>query len=41
MTENPEIGSQTTINGIKTNYHDIGEGRAVFFIHGSGPGVSS
>ncbi|MCZ4274118.1 alpha/beta fold hydrolase [Maritalea porphyrae] len=41
MTENPEIGSQISINGIKTNYHDIGEGRPVFFIHGSGPGVSS
>ncbi|MCI2395969.1 alpha/beta hydrolase [Aliiroseovarius sediminis] len=41
MTESLEIGSQITIDGIKTNYHDIGEGRPVFFIHGSGPGVSS
>lgn len=41
MAQNPEIGSQITINGITTNYHDIGEGHPVFFIHGSGPGVSS
>lgn len=41
MLENSEIGNQITIDGIKTNYHDIGDGHPVFFIHGSGPGVSS
>ena len=41
MSDNPEIGSQITIDGIKTNYLDIGEGPPVFFIHGSGPGVSA
>ena len=41
MTDNPEIGREITVAGLRTNYHDIGTGRPVFFIHGSGPGVSS
>jgi len=41
MSENLEIANQITIGGIKTNYHDIGEGHPVFFIHGSGAGVSA
>lgn len=27
--------------GVKTNYHDLGEGRPVILIHGSGPGVTA
>lgn len=41
MSDNPEIGRNITVGGIGTNYHDIGEGRPVVFIHGSGPGVSA
>lgn len=41
MTETPEIGRTVTAAGLRTNYHDIGEGRPVVFIHGSGPGVSA
>ena len=41
MSENQEIGSQITVGGLHTNYHDLGDGRPVFFIHGSGPGVSA
>ncbi|GKY90096.1 alpha/beta fold hydrolase [Sinisalibacter aestuarii] len=41
MAENPEIGRQINAGGLNTNYHDIGAGRPVFFIHGSGPGVSA
>lgn len=37
---NPEIGQTITAAGIKTNFHDIGAGRPVLLIHGSGPGVS-
>jgi len=38
---NPEIGQSIEIGGIATNYHDLGEGAPVLFIHGSGPGVSA
>ncbi|RJF88855.1 alpha/beta fold hydrolase [Oleomonas cavernae] len=41
MTNNPEIGQQVTVDGIVTNYHDLGQGRPVLMIHGSGPGVSA
>lgn len=41
MTENPEIGQKAVIGGLATNYHELGEGRPVLFIHGSGPGVSA
>lgn len=40
MLQNPEIGLSIDVNGIKTNYHDQGEGHPVLMIHGSGPGVS-
>lgn len=40
MQQNPEIGRSIEINGIRTNYHDQGEGHPVLMIHGSGPGVS-
>jgi len=38
---NPEIGKTIDVDGVKTNYHDMGEGRPVIFIHGSGPGVTA
>lgn len=38
---NPEIGLTIKAAGIKTNYHDHGRGEPVFFLHGSGPGVSA
>ena len=41
MSANPEIASSIIANGIRTNYHDVGTGRPVLFIHGSGPGVSA
>ncbi len=37
---NPEIGQTLSVNGINTNYHDVGAGSPVLLIHGSGPGVS-
>jgi 2-hydroxymuconate-semialdehyde hydrolase len=38
---NPEIASSIKTAGITTNYHDLGAGFPVLFIHGSGPGVSA
>ncbi|HRH74167.1 MAG TPA: alpha/beta hydrolase [Zoogloea sp.] len=40
MPQNPEVGHSIEIDGIRTNYHDLGEGHPVIMIHGSGPGVS-
>ena len=40
-TANPEIASSIEAAGIRTNYHDRGDGFPVLFIHGSGPGVSA
>lgn len=40
-TANPEIAETIDVNGIATNYHDVGEGDPVLLIHGSGPGVSA
>lgn len=40
MQTNPEVGQSIVANGIRTNYHDLGEGPAVLLIHGSGPGVT-
>jgi 2-hydroxymuconate-semialdehyde hydrolase len=39
--DNPEIGNSVIANGITTNYHDVGSGKPVLLIHGSGPGVSA
>jgi 2-hydroxymuconate-semialdehyde hydrolase len=39
--QSPEIGHSITIDGVTTNYHDVGEGQPVLLIHGSGPGVSA
>ncbi|MEJ2481475.1 MAG: alpha/beta fold hydrolase [Acidihalobacter sp.] len=41
MSDNPELGRTIMANGIRTNYHDLGEGPAVLLIHGSGPGVTA
>ena len=37
----PEIARSIVAAGIRTNYHDLGEGFPVLMIHGSGPGVSA
>lgn len=41
MTATPEIGETVQAGGIRTNYHDQGEGPPVLLIHGSGPGVTA
>ena len=41
LSHNPEIANSILANGIKTNYHDIGSGKPVMLIHGSGPGVTA
>lgn len=43
MTEQAETGRSKRIAAfdIDTNYHDAGQGKAVVFLHGSGPGVSA
>lgn len=38
---NPEIAQSIVAAGIKTNYHDLGNGFPVLMLHGSGPGVSA
>jgi 2-hydroxymuconate-semialdehyde hydrolase len=38
---NPEIAKSVRTGGFHTNLHDIGSGRPVLFVHGSGPGVSA
>jgi 2-hydroxymuconate-semialdehyde hydrolase len=38
---NPEIGRSILANGIRTNYHDLGEGPPVLLIHCSGPRVTA
>lgn len=37
----PEIGKSITAGGVRTNYHEAGQGQPVILIHGSGPGVSA
>ncbi len=39
--ENQEIANSIKTGSFKTNYHDLGSGEPVIFIHGSGPGVSA
>ncbi|MDJ0490706.1 alpha/beta hydrolase [Rhodococcus qingshengii] len=36
-----EQGQFFDINGAATHYHDVGEGKVVLLLHGSGPGVSA
>jgi len=38
---NIEIGKTILVDGISTNYHDLGNGDPVVLIHGSGPGVTA
>ena len=38
---NPEIANNIKTGNFNTNYHDLGNGEPVMFIHGSGPGVSA
>ncbi|WP_020655770.1 alpha/beta fold hydrolase [Massilia niastensis] len=38
---NPEIGKTIATGAVLTNYHDVGQGRPVLMLHGSGPGVSA
>lgn len=42
MSNNPELGKQTQLNGYKVNYIEQGEGNSdtVILVHGSGPGVT-
>lgn len=41
MNINPELGATIQAAGIRTNYHDHGEGFPLVLIHGSGPGVTA
>lgn len=41
MSGNPEIANSIQAAGLHTNYHDLGSGKPVLLIHGSGPGVSA
>ena len=41
MSADPEIGKSITIDGVETNYHDVGSGPVLLLLHGSGPGVSA
>lgn len=36
-----EAGQTVEVDGVPVFYHDAGEGPAVLFLHGSGPGVSA
>lgn len=40
-TATPEVGKQIDAGGVRTNYHEAGDGPPVVLIHGSGPGVSA
>jgi pimeloyl-ACP methyl ester carboxylesterase len=37
----PEIGKTVMAKGLKTNYLEMGKGKPIVLIHGSGPGVSA
>lgn len=36
-----EAGQYIDVRGASTHYHDVGEGKPVLLLHGSGPGVSA
>jgi 2-hydroxymuconate-semialdehyde hydrolase len=38
---NPEVGRPVRTGAFNTNVHDLGSGKPVLFVHGSGPGVSA
>ena len=39
--QRPEIANSIQTGDFKTNYHDLGKGDIITFIHGSGPGVTA
>ena len=39
--QRPEIANSIQTGDFKTNYHDLGQGEPVTFLHGSGPGVTA
>ncbi|MCL2826510.1 MAG: alpha/beta fold hydrolase, partial [Eggerthellaceae bacterium] len=39
--QRPEIANSVKTGTFMTNYHDVGEGYPVVFLHGSGPGVTA
>ena len=39
--QRPEIANSIQTGRFTTNYHDVGEGYPVVFLHGSGPGVTA
>ena len=41
MSERPEIAKSIKTGDFLTNYHDLGEGYPLVFLHGSGPGVTA
>ena len=42
MSENrPEIANSIKTGDFTTNYHDVGDGYPIVFLHGSGPGVTA
>lgn len=44
MTKNSEIGEVIELDGVRTNYHDVGprdDSSPLLLLHGSGPGVSA
>jgi len=36
-----EIGRRVDIEGVNTNYLDVGDGPNVILLHGPGPGVTA
>ena len=41
MSNRPEIANSVKTGDFTTNYHDLGNGYPVVFLHGSGPGVTA
>ena len=41
VSTNPELGRRIRTGAFETNVHDLGAGRPLLFMHGSGPGVSA
>lgn len=37
----PEVALTVDVDGVATNYHDVGSGDPVVLVHGSGPGVTA